>query len=154
MWGWEGGLHTDTSHQSQCTPQGEPKVAVPPGTCRSSVLGAVIFLPTTNLMTEPRGLITATPPPPPTHLPRQQLHAPLCPRCPTQVSVRGVSAPRLVQSNQPPPSPAPMASGSAFHFEVAQAGLCTSPGPRPAACAIVWPQRKTIISTQFTVSKH
>lgn len=48
---------------------GEPKVSIPPGTCRSSVLGAVIFLPTTNLMTEARGLITATPPPPPTHPP-------------------------------------------------------------------------------------
>ncbi|CAB1414229.1 unnamed protein product [Pleuronectes platessa] len=62
-----GSKQTDMSHQSLRRPRGMRGCRVcPTGTCRSSVLGAVIFLSTTNLMTEPRGLIT---PPPPTSFP-------------------------------------------------------------------------------------
>lgn len=49
-------LRPDTSHQSYCTPWGV-RGCCPTGTCRSSVLGPAIFLSTTNLMTEPWGLI-------------------------------------------------------------------------------------------------
>ena len=66
-WWWGGPNRLDTSHQSQCRPGGARGCGrSPTGTCRSSVLGAVIFLSATDLMTEPRGLIT---PPPPTHQP-------------------------------------------------------------------------------------
>lgn len=152
MWGWERGCTLTRPTSPSAHPRGTK------GCCLTRDLSLLCprgsHLPSHHQPNDraprPHHCDTSTP----THRPHQQLHAPLGPRCSTQVSVRGVSAPRLVQSNQPPPSPAPMAPGSAFHFEVAQAGLCTSPGPRPAACTIVWPQRKTIISTQFTVSKH
>lgn len=66
--GWAN--RADTSHQSPCRPRGAGgRGRCPTGTCRSSVLGAVIFLSATDLMTEPRGLITPPSPSPSSCIP-------------------------------------------------------------------------------------
>lgn len=79
-----GGVNRLTRPTSLCADPGEWEVAVsvPPGNCRSSVLGAVIFLSTTSLMTEPRGLITPPPTTSATLLPAPRSSFPLVlPRC-------------------------------------------------------------------------
>lgn len=173
--GWGGSHHAVTSvHQGRIKGCSRSHQAGrPPSLLQRSPRGqSSSFPPTGSNDRAPRPRHSADTPPPLlllTITPAHQLHAHLAPCCPTQVSVRGASAPRRAQKKKkkkgasgwlagrltPLPPPPPIASGSAFHSGAAQRRLLrTSPGPRPAACSIVWPQRKTIISTQFTVSKH
>lgn len=106
-------------------------------------------------MTEPRGLLT--PPPPP-----QLGSSPSNPLCCPGVCQRGVcsKAGVAVHIKDPlcPPlllyTPCFRALGLSLSFWSGAGQLCTSLSPRPTARSIVWPWRKTIISTQFTVSKH
>lgn len=147
---------------------------VPPGPTRQSPASPRATgdcLPACPNDRAPRPRHSADPPPPAPAIPAHQLPV-VRPRCLSEGRLpslhraqekRGASgwlaAGWLSEVASPPPPSSPLPSqiapGSAFHAGAAQRRLVrTSPGPRPAACSIVWPQRKTIISTQFTVSKH